>query len=171
MDTAVLGNATYKTPSYTYCYLLMYQNNGVVANYTTKIDTFVCSPHISETVPVRIMKLAHRSRIASTTKRIISKQMLLSILSILFKTIQPISAGPSPYTSTDTCLPRERSVAMTTSSSSRPAKLQRRAVKERRQLTLSSVCTCRDRMFPFLATELNRQQRKGQRFNLLTIKG
>ena len=43
--------------------------------YTTKIDTFVCP---------RIMKLAHRSRIASTTKKIISKQILLSILSILF---------------------------------------------------------------------------------------
>ena len=52
--------------------------------YTTKIDTFVCPPHISETVAVRIMKLAHRSRIASTTKKIISKQILLSILSILF---------------------------------------------------------------------------------------
>ena len=55
--------------------------------YTTKIDTFVCPPHISETVAVRIMKLAHRSRIASTTKKIISKQILLSILSILFETI------------------------------------------------------------------------------------
>ena len=40
-------------------------------NYTTKIYTFVCPPHISETVAVRIMKLAHRSRIASTTKKII----------------------------------------------------------------------------------------------------
>ena len=52
--------------------------------YTTKIDTFVCPPNISETGAVRIMKLAHRSRIASTTKKIISKQLLLSILSILF---------------------------------------------------------------------------------------
>ena len=52
--------------------------------YTTKIDTFVCPPNISETVAVRLLKLAHRSRIASTTKEIISKQILLSILSILF---------------------------------------------------------------------------------------
>ena len=55
--------------------------------YTTKIGTFGCPPHISETVAVRLLKLAHRSRIASTTKEIISKQMLLSILSIFFKTI------------------------------------------------------------------------------------
>ena len=34
--------------------------------YTTKIEEFVCPPNISETVAVRIMKLAHRSRIAST---------------------------------------------------------------------------------------------------------
>ena len=37
--------------------------------YTTKIGTFVCPPHISETVADRIMKLAHRPRIASTTKK------------------------------------------------------------------------------------------------------
>ena len=48
--------------------------------YTTKIDTFVCPPQISETVAVRITKLAHRPRIASTTKKLISKQILLSIL-------------------------------------------------------------------------------------------
>ena len=35
--------------------------------YTTKIDEFACPPNISETVAVRIMKLAHRPRIASTT--------------------------------------------------------------------------------------------------------
>ena len=29
--------------------------------YTTKTDTFVCPPHISETAAVRIMKLAHVS--------------------------------------------------------------------------------------------------------------
>ena len=52
--------------------------------YTTKIGTFVCPPHISETVAVRLLKFAHRLRIASTTKEIISKQILLSILSILF---------------------------------------------------------------------------------------
>ena len=72
--------------------------------YTTKIDTFVCPPHISETVAVRITKLAHRPRIDSTTITLISKSILLSFfLSILSKTIQPISAGPNPYTSTDTC--------------------------------------------------------------------
>ena len=62
--------------------------------YTTKIGTFVCPPHISETVADKIMKLAHRPRIASTTNKLISKQILLSILSILLKTIQRISAGP-----------------------------------------------------------------------------
>ena len=51
---------------------------------TTKIGTFVCPSHISETVAVRLLKPAHRSRIASTTKEIISKQILLSMLSILF---------------------------------------------------------------------------------------
>ena len=57
------------------CYhTTMQQGILIVPNiYTTKIDTFVCPPHISETVAVRIMKLAHRSRIASTTKKIISK--------------------------------------------------------------------------------------------------
>ena len=145
------------------------QNTAHLSIYTTKIDTFVCPPHISETVARRIMKLAHRPRIDSTTITLISKSILLSFLSILFKKIQPISAGLNPYTSTDTCLPRERSVDMITSSSSLLVKPQRRAVKERRQLTLSSDYTCRDRMFPFLATELNRQQRKDQRFNLLTI--
>ena len=40
------------------------------------------------------------------------------------QTIQPISAGPNPHP--DTCLPRERSVAMTTSSRSRPINLQAR---------------------------------------------
>ena len=32
--------------------------------YTTKIEEFVCPPNISETVAVRIMKVAHRPRIA-----------------------------------------------------------------------------------------------------------
>ena len=54
--------------------------------YTTKIDEFVCPPNISETVAVRIMKLAHRPRIASATIKLISKPILLSILSILLKT-------------------------------------------------------------------------------------
>ena len=44
------------------------------------IYEFVCPPHISETVAVRIMKLAHRPRIASTTITLISKSILLSIL-------------------------------------------------------------------------------------------
>ena len=105
----------------------------------------------SETIAVRIMKLAHRPRIASTTITLISKSILLSFFINFIQTIQPISAGPNPHP--DTCLPRERSVAMTTSSRSRPVKLHRRAVKDRRQLTLSPDYTCRDRLFPFLATE------------------
>ena len=51
--------------------------------YTTKIDEFVCPPNISETVAIRIKKLAHRPRIASPTIKLISKPILLSILSIL----------------------------------------------------------------------------------------
>ena len=38
------------------------------------------------------MKLAHRQRIASTTIKLISKKVLLSILSILVKIIQRIDA-------------------------------------------------------------------------------
>ena len=49
------------------------------AIYATKTDEFVCPPNISETVAVRITKLAHRPRIASTTIKLISKQNLLSI--------------------------------------------------------------------------------------------
>ena len=69
--------------------------------YNTKIDEFVCPPNISETVAVRIMKLAHRPRIASTTIKRIAKPILLSILSILLKKkIQRIGADlklkPSP---------------------------------------------------------------------------
>ena len=45
---------------------------------------------ISKTVAVRIMKLAHRPRIASTTIKLISKPILLSILS----TSQRIGPGP-----------------------------------------------------------------------------
>ena len=40
------------------------------------------------------MKFAHRSLIASTTITFISKQTLLSILLILFKTINRIGTGP-----------------------------------------------------------------------------
>ena len=42
---------------------------------------------------VRIMKFAHHSRIASTTIKLISKPILLSILKIILKTFQPIGAG------------------------------------------------------------------------------
>ena len=52
--------------------------------YTTKI-ILVCPPIISETIAVGIMNLAHRPRIASTTTKLISKPMLLSILYIFFK--------------------------------------------------------------------------------------
>ena len=41
------------------------------------------------------MKLAHRPRIASTMIKLISKQILLPILLILVKRIQPIGAGTS----------------------------------------------------------------------------
>ncbi len=56
--------------------------------YTTKIDGVVCPPNISETVAGRLMKLAHRQRIASTTITLISTKFVLSILSILVKTFQ-----------------------------------------------------------------------------------
>ena len=46
------------------CYL---QSESFIAIYNTKIDEFVCPPNISQTVAVRIVKLAHRPRIASTT--------------------------------------------------------------------------------------------------------
>ena len=68
--------------------------------YTTNIDGVVCPPNISEKVAVRTVKLAHRPRIASTTITFISKPILLSILYIILKTIQPIGADakrkPSP---------------------------------------------------------------------------
>ena len=74
--------------------------------YTTKIDGVVCPPNISETVAGRLMKLAHRQRIASKTIKIIKKIILLSILSILVKTIQRIVADPKrklspPFDSAD----------------------------------------------------------------------
>ena len=58
--------------------------------YTTKIDGVVCPSNISETVADRLMKLAHRPRIAST----MIKPILLPILLILVKTIQRIVADP-----------------------------------------------------------------------------
>ena len=74
--------------------------------YTTKIDGVVCPPNISETVAGRLMKLAHRQCIASTTIKLISTNFLLSILSILVKTIQRIVADPKrtlspPFDSAD----------------------------------------------------------------------
>ena len=74
--------------------------------YTTKIDGVVCPPNISETVAGRLMKLAHRQCIASTTIKLISTIFLLSILSILVKTIQRIVADPKrtlspPFDSAD----------------------------------------------------------------------
>ena len=52
------------------------------------------------------MKLAHRQRIASTTIKVISKNYILPILSILVKTIQRIVADPKrklspPFDSAD----------------------------------------------------------------------
>ena len=74
--------------------------------YTTKIDGVVCPPNISETVAGRLMKLAHRQRIASTTIKLISTKLLLSILSILVKTFQRIVTDPKrklspPFDSAD----------------------------------------------------------------------
>ena len=47
---------------------------GLEVIYNTKIDEFVCPPNISQTVAIRTVKLAHRSRIASTTNKLISNQ-------------------------------------------------------------------------------------------------
>ena len=76
------------------------------AIYTTIIDGVVCPPNISETIATRIMKLAHRPRIASTMIKLISKPILLPIWLILVKTIQRIVADPKrklslPYDSAD----------------------------------------------------------------------
>ena len=71
--------------------------------YTTKIGEFVCPPNISETIAARIMKLAHRPRIASTMIKLIFKPTLPSILSISLKTIQRIGLftviRPIPFVS------------------------------------------------------------------------
>ena len=77
-----------------------------ISIYTTKIDGVVCPPNISETVAGRLMKLAHRPRIASTMIKLISKPILLPILLILVKTIQRIVADPKrklspPFNSAD----------------------------------------------------------------------
>ena len=63
--------------------IALYNRNMHTKIYLYILGTFVCPPHISETVAVRIMKRAHRPRIASKTNKLISKQMLLSILSII----------------------------------------------------------------------------------------
>ena len=66
-----------------------------ILTLVTKIYEFVCPPNISETVAVKILKLAHRPCIASTTIAFNSKAIVLSILSILLKTIRRIGVGPS----------------------------------------------------------------------------
>ena len=68
---------------------------GLVIN-NTKIEEFVCPPNISQTVAVRTVKLAHRPRIASTTIKLISKPLLLSILWILLNTIKRIRTPGTP---------------------------------------------------------------------------
>ncbi len=74
--------------------------------YTTKIYGVVCPPNISETVADRLVKLAHRPRIASTIIKLISKPILQPILLILVKKIKRIVADPKrklspPYDSAD----------------------------------------------------------------------
>ena len=66
-------------------YLRLSSRPTIYRGSTTKIYGVVCPPNISETVADRLMKLAHRQRIASTTIKLISKKILLSILSSLFK--------------------------------------------------------------------------------------
>ena len=75
--------------------MLLTFSRGFKDIYTTKIDGVVCPPNISETVAGRLMKLAHRPRIASTMIKLISKPILLPIVLIILKTIQPIGAGAS----------------------------------------------------------------------------
>ena len=57
--------------SYFYLQHIIPLSTNCVHLDTTKIDEFVCPPTISQTVAVRIMKLAHRQRIASTTIKLI----------------------------------------------------------------------------------------------------
>ena len=88
---------------------ISFQKKCLLCTYiytSTKIDGVVCPPNISETAAGRLMKLAHRQRIASTTIKLVSKNVLLSILSILVKTIQRIVADPKrklspPFDSAD----------------------------------------------------------------------
>ena len=90
----------------TYGWLSMLEKISGLIIYTTKIDGVVCPPNTSETVAGRLVKLAHRQRIASTTIKLISTNILLSILSILVKTIRRIVADPKrklspPFDSAD----------------------------------------------------------------------
>ena len=63
----------------THCLNLWYRYPHHLLIYTTKIDGVVCPPNISETVAGRLMKLAHRPRIASTMIKLISKSIVLPI--------------------------------------------------------------------------------------------
>ena len=77
-----------------------------VAIYTTKIHGVVCPPNISETVAGRLMKLAHRQRIASTTIKLISKKMYCPFYQFYLKYFQRIDADPKrklspPFDSAD----------------------------------------------------------------------
>ena len=74
--------------------------------YIYTIDGVVCPPNISETVAGRLVKLAHRPRIASSMIKLISKTILLPILLIFVKTIKRIVADPKrklsqPFDSAD----------------------------------------------------------------------
>ena len=80
-------------PSQSHDQLLSNVLRGQEHIYTTKIDGVVCPPNISETVAGRLIKLAHRQRIASTTIKLISKTITVR-LAILVKTIKRIVADP-----------------------------------------------------------------------------
>ena len=108
MKDIMLGqNALSVTKSYTYIGHIITDNLCYEPDiYTTKIDRVVCPPNISKTVAGRLMKLAHRPRIASTMIKLNSKPILLPILLILVKTIQRIVADPKrklspPFDSAD----------------------------------------------------------------------
>ena len=62
------------------------QGNALIRKfyiYTTKIDGVVCPPNISETVAGRLMKLAHRQRIASTTIKLIFKKCTVHFINFI----------------------------------------------------------------------------------------
>ena len=62
--------------------------------YNTKIDGVVCPPNISETVADRLMKLAYRQRIASTTIKLISNKFYCPFYQFYLKHFQRIVADP-----------------------------------------------------------------------------